>query len=99
MKYFCIFQSVPSFESFTIIDNFISVVGLLVSLIRCETKFHHCKDGKIPDRRIDTAFLMVDKQGINSTIIVQLVTAECYKVNIQALPISKQNVECRPRPD
>ena len=40
---------------------------------------HHCKEG-IPDRKIDTAYLTIDKDT-NTTVIVQLVTAECYGVS------------------
>ena len=57
-----------------------SVLGILLCIAKYGVGQRPCKPGRIPEKKIDTAYLTVNKQDINTTVLVQLITAECYKV-------------------
>ena len=59
---------------------YFTVVCLFLYLLPCVVGLHHCHE-RFPDKKIDTAYLTIVKD-VNTTVIIQLVTAECYKVSL-----------------
>ena len=59
----------------------LAVICILLCIAGYGAGQQKCKPGRMPAQKIDSAYLTLNKQDINTTVIVQLVTEECYKVN------------------